>query len=155
MNTREAYRNSKTADGRLHSRVNFTDEEARAIVEEAHRLFHYSSTQDYEPEFTSMNRPNLDARAAELLKKEYGAQPAAMQDVILLAPRDKISERREQYPSIPIYPLAFSSSELQAAHWKFLMGAVGNQATYIRQMNQLMRSMRSNLTLGGVRARNL
>ena len=26
------------ADGRLHSRVNFTDEEARAIVEEAHRL---------------------------------------------------------------------------------------------------------------------
>jgi imidazolonepropionase-like amidohydrolase len=26
------------ADGRLHSRVNFTDEEAKAIVEEAHRL---------------------------------------------------------------------------------------------------------------------
>jgi predicted amidohydrolase YtcJ len=38
VNSREAYRNSKTADGRLHSRVNFTDEEARAIVEEAHRL---------------------------------------------------------------------------------------------------------------------
>jgi DNA phosphorothioation-dependent restriction protein DptH len=114
-------------------------------------VFHYSSTQDYEPEFTSMNRPNLDARAAELLKKDFGARPAALQDVILLAPRDKISERREQYPSIPIYPLAFCSSELQAAHWKFLMGAVGNQATYIRQINQLMRSMRNNLTLEGLR----
>jgi DNA helicase HerA-like ATPase len=31
------------------------------------------------------------------------------------------------------------------------MGAVGNQATYIRQINQLMRSMRNNLTLEGLR----
>ncbi len=114
-------------------------------------VFHYSSTQDYEPEFTSMNRPNLDGRAAERLRKEFGAQPAAMRDVVLLVPRDKIRERTEQYPSIPVYPLAFSSSELQAAHWKFLMGAVGNQATYIRQINQLMRSMRNNLTLDGLR----
>ena len=32
------------------------------------------------------------------------------------------------------------------------MGAVGNQATYIRVMNQIMRGMHNNLTLSGLRA---
>ena len=31
------------------------------------------------------------------------------------------------------------------------MGAVGNQATYIRKLNQIMRSMRGDLTLTGLR----
>jgi DNA phosphorothioation-dependent restriction protein DptH len=114
-------------------------------------VFHYSSTQDYEPEFTSMNAPNRDSREAEVLLKEFGSHTAPLPDVVMLAPRDKVKERREQYPTIPIHPLTFSSSELQAGHWKFLMGAVGNQATYIRQLNQLMRSMRNNLTLDGLR----
>ncbi len=114
-------------------------------------IFHYSSTQDYEPEFTSMNLPNVDAKAAESLAKDFGARPAGVRDVVLLAPRDKVSDRQEQYPTIPVHPLAFASSELQASHWKFLMGAVGSQATYIRQLNQLMRTMRQDLTLQGLR----
>jgi hypothetical protein len=114
-------------------------------------VFHYSSTQDYEPEFTSMNRANTEPKAVELLAKDFGARPAAMQDIILLAPRDKVSDRKKQYPAIPVHPLTFASSELQAAHWKFLMGAVGSQATYIRHLNQLMRTMRQGLTLEGLR----
>lgn len=69
----------------------------------------------------------------------------------VLAPRDKVGDRKKQYPAIPVHPLTFASSELQAAHWKFLMGAVGSEATYIRQLNQLMRTMRENLTLEGLR----
>src|SRR5690606_18650241 len=48
-------------------------------------------------------------------------------------------------------PLKFAASELQASHWRFLMGAVGNQATYIRQLNRIMRSLRDDLTLAGLR----
>lgn len=114
-------------------------------------VFHYSSTQDYEPEFVSMNRPNAQAKDVELLAKDFGSRPAALRDVVLLAPRDKVSQRREQYSTIPVHPLAFASSELQASHWKFLMGAVGSQATYIRQLNQMMRAMRQDLTLQGLR----
>ncbi len=114
-------------------------------------IFHYSSTQDYEPEFTAMNRPNAEAKAVELLAKDFGARPTAIRDVVLLAPRDKVRERQEQYSTIPVHPLTFASSELQASHWKFLMGAVGSQATYIRQLNQLMRTMRQDLTLQGLR----
>lgn len=115
-------------------------------------VFHYSQTQDYKPEFTSMNRPNDDRRAIESLAAEYHANPAALRDMVLLVPAGKLEERRAEYPDVEVLPLRFASTELQAGHWRFLMGAVGNQATYIRKLNQVMRSMRDHLTLAGLRS---
>jgi hypothetical protein len=114
-------------------------------------VFHYSQTQDYKPEFTSMNRPNSDTAAIESLAAEYHARPAAMKDMVLLVPEAKLEARRAEYPDMEIVPLKFASCELQAGHWRFLMGAIGNQATYIRKLNQIMRSMRDELTLEGLR----
>jgi hypothetical protein len=114
-------------------------------------VFHYSQTQDYKPEFTTVNRPNDDQRAVDILAREYQAAPGALKDVVLLVPEAKIPARRAEYPDIEILPLKFASKELQAAHWRFLMGAVGNQATYIRKLNQIMRSLRDNLTLEALR----
>jgi hypothetical protein len=115
-------------------------------------VFHYSQTQDYKPEFTSMNRPNDDVRAIETLAVDYHARTAALRDMVLLVPAGKLEARRAEYPSIEVLPLKFASGELQAGHWRFLMGAVGNQATYIRKLNQIMRSMRDDLTLDGLRS---
>jgi DNA phosphorothioation-dependent restriction protein DptH len=115
-------------------------------------VFHYSQTQDYKPEFTSMNRPNDDVRAIESLAADYHARTAALRDMVLLVPAGKLEARRAEYPDVEVLPLKFSSSELQAGHWRFLMGAVGNQATYIRKLNQIMRSMRDDLTLPGLRS---
>jgi DNA helicase HerA-like ATPase len=64
---------------------------------------------------------------------------------------DKLEDRQAEYPNIPVMPLKFASSELQAGHWRFLMGAVGNQATYIRKLNQIMRELRANLTIAKLR----
>jgi DNA phosphorothioation-dependent restriction protein DptH len=114
-------------------------------------VFHYSQTQDYKPEFTSMNRPNDDPRAIESLAADYHAHPAALKDLVLLVPAGKLEARRAEYPDVDVLPLKFASSELQAGHWRFLMGAVGNQATYIRKLNQIMRGMRGDLTLAGLR----
>ena len=114
-------------------------------------VFHYSQTQDYKPEFTTVNSPNDDHRSLDILAKDYHASPAALKDVVLLVPEAKMSARRAEYPDIEILPLKFASKELQASHWRFLMGAVGNQATYIRKLNQIMRSLRDNLTLQGLR----
>jgi DNA helicase HerA-like ATPase len=72
--------------------------------------------------------------------------------MILLVPAGKLEARRAEYPDVEVLPLKFASSELQAGHWRFLMGAVGNQATYIRKLNQIMRSMRNDLTLDGLRS---
>ncbi|MEO6034762.1 MAG: ATP-binding protein [Verrucomicrobiota bacterium] len=115
-------------------------------------VFHYSQTQDYKPEFTSMIRPNDDPSAVAALAADYQARPAAMKDMVLLVPSGKLAARRAEYPGIEVLPLKFASAELQAGHWRFLMGAVGNQATYIRRLNQIMRSMRDGLTLAGLRA---
>jgi hypothetical protein len=114
-------------------------------------IFHYSQTQDYKPEFTSMNQPNNDGKAVQRLREEFGAIPTGMNDIVLLTPADKLEQRREEYPELEVLPLKFASKELQASHWRFLMGAVGNQAAYIRQLNQIMRNARDRLTLSGLR----
>ncbi len=114
-------------------------------------IFHYSPTMDYRPEFTSMVEPNSDEAQLRTLRERYGAEPKALADVLLLAPADKLDERREEYPGIEVHPLKFAARELQTSHWRFLMGAVGNQATYIRQLNRVMKSLRNDLTLAGLR----
>lgn len=115
-------------------------------------IFHYSPTMDYKPEFTSMVGANSVEDQVRALKEVYGAEPKALADVLLLVPADKIDERRTEYPNIEVLPLQFSASELKASHWKFLMGAVGNQATYIRQIMRIMKSMRDDISLEGLRA---
>lgn len=115
-------------------------------------IFHYSPTMDYKPEFTSMVAANSVEEQVRALKEVYGAEPKALADVLLLVPADKIEERQAEYPDIKVQPLQFSASELKASHWKFLMGAVGNQATYIRQIMRIMKSMRDDITLEGLRA---
>lgn len=115
-------------------------------------IFHYSPTMDYKPEFTSMVGANSVEDQVRTLKEAYGAEPKALADVLLLVPTDKIEERQAEYPDIEVRPLQFSASELKASHWKFLMGAVGNQATYIRQIMRIMKAMRDDITLDGLRA---
>ncbi|MFE5485854.1 hypothetical protein [Streptomyces sp. NPDC056527] len=114
-------------------------------------VFHYSQTQDYAPEFTSMVRPNDQTEQLKILEERYGARPRALKDVLLLAPADQVEQRRAEYPDIEVEPLKFSSRELQAAHWRFLMGAVGNQSTYIRQLTRIMRTHRQDLSLAAIR----
>lgn len=114
-------------------------------------IFHYSQTMDYRPEFTSMVHPNNDVQALAALRDMYGVEAAALKDVVLLVPADKLGERQKEYPGLEIHALKFASSELQTGHWRFLMGAVGNQATYIRQINRVIKSLREGLTLESLR----
>jgi hypothetical protein len=114
-------------------------------------IFHYSPTMDYKPEFTTMIAENTDQAQIDALRQQYGAQPRALRDVLLLVPADKLDERRTEYPGIEVRPLKFAAAELQASQWRFLMGAVGNQATYMRQVNRVMKGLRNDLTLEGIR----
>lgn len=114
-------------------------------------IFHYSPTMDYKPEFTSMVGANSVDEQIRQLRDTYGAQPQALEDVVLLVPADKLAERQAEYPGVDVLPLQFAAAELKASHWKFLMGAVGNQATYIRQLMRIMKAMRDNITLDGLR----
>ena len=114
-------------------------------------IFHYSPTQDYKPEFTTMTAANSDQAEIQALRERYGAAPKALEDVVLVSPADKVAQRRTEYPGLEVHPLKFASAELQASHWRFLMGAVGNQSTYIRQLNRIMREQRAALTLEALR----
>ena len=115
-------------------------------------IFHYSASMDYAPEFTSMAHENTEADQLKLLKERYGAEPKALADIVMLVPADKLEERRLEYPNIQVKPLKFSSSELQINHWRFLMGAVGNNALYVQQIGRLLKQLRNELSLDKLRS---
>jgi DNA phosphorothioation-dependent restriction protein DptH len=115
-------------------------------------IFHYSPTQDYAPEFTSMINANSVDEEIRILRERYKANPKALKDVLILTPANKVDDRQAEYPDIEVKPIAFSASELKAAHWKFLMGAIGSQSMYMRQINLIMRGLRENLTLDALHA---
>ena len=114
-------------------------------------IFHYSSTLDYPPEFTSMAAPNVGDAEVDALRADYGATPRGLEDMVILTPAAKVAERRSEYPGVEVMPIAFAASELKASHWKFLMGAVGSQSMYIRQLALIMKKLRGEITLDALR----
>lgn len=113
-------------------------------------VFHYHQTQDYPPEFATMDEPNDDPEQVSLLR-EMGAQPAGLDDLLILTTSDTAEMRRQEFPRATVEPITFASSELTVADWRFLMGATGNDALYLKLVNEIMRKCRDNLTLSAVR----
>lgn len=114
-------------------------------------VFHYHQTQDYPPEFVSMVHPNDDPAQIERLAT-YGATAVAVPDVLLLSTADTVDRRRAEFPAVRVEPIAFASQELTVADWRFLMGATGNDALYLKIVNEVMRARRHDLTLEAIRA---
>lgn len=115
-------------------------------------LFHYSESMDYAPEFTSIIYPNNTEGELKKLKERYGAEPDNIEDVIILTPRDKVEERQTEYPSIQVLPIAFNSKELNVQDWLFLLGAIGNDSTYIKQLKAIMKEHRRDITIDALTA---
>lgn len=113
-------------------------------------IFHYSESMDYEPEFTSMNRTNDSKIEIDKLMSEYKGKPDRLEDIVILTPRDKVNERQNEYPDITVYPIAFNSMELNVQDWLFLLGAVGNDSAYVKQLKYIMKMNRRNLTLQSI-----
>ena len=114
-------------------------------------IFHYSDSMDYAPEFTSMVYPNDEAGQLAKLKAEYGAEAGSVKDVVLLAPESQVETRKAEYPDIDVHPIGFDSSELSVKDWMFLLGAMGNDSTYIKELKQIMKSCRYNMSLQNIR----
>ena len=110
-------------------------------------IFHFHKSDSYEPEYVTAVEPNRKTSEVDRLLAEYGARPKGLGDVVLLAPEAKVERRRREYPGVRVEPIKFSSSELGAESWKFLMGAVGNSSLYVRQIVDIMQSYGNDLTL--------
>lgn len=104
-------------------------------------VFHYSQSQAYRPEFTSMRHSNNIPEQIDALLEQYNARPSALEDIVLLVPRSKLESRQAEYPNFTIEPIEFAASELHTKHWKFLMGAVGSQSMYLRQINLILKKI--------------
>jgi DNA phosphorothioation-dependent restriction protein DptH len=114
-------------------------------------VFHYNESQDYAPEFVTMGQPNRVAAEIDRLRSEYNGGPSAVEDILVLTPSDKLMARQREFPRLTVQPIAFHPGELTIQDWRFLMGAVGNDSLYIREMNLVMRTLRDNITIDGLR----
>lgn len=114
-------------------------------------IFHYSNSMDYAPEFTSMVYPNDEVGQLVKLKAEYEAEPGSIKDVVLLAPESQVETRKAEYPDIEVHSIGFDSSELAVRDWMFLLGAMGNDSTYIKELKQIMKACRHNMSLQNIR----
>jgi hypothetical protein len=110
-------------------------------------IFHYHKSDAYPPEYAAATSPNTKSREVTRLHDQYNAIPHAVRDILLLAPEAKVEERRAEFPGVEVKPIKFSSGELGADSWKFLLGAYGNDSLYVRQLVAIMRRHRSSLTL--------
>ena len=110
-------------------------------------IFHFHKSDAYEPEYVTAVEPNRKTSEVDRLLADYGARPKGLDDVVLLAPESKVERRRREYPGVVVEPIKFSSAELGAESWKFLLGAYGNDSLYIRQLVAIMRQHREGLTL--------
>jgi len=110
-------------------------------------IFHFHKSDAYEPEYVTAVAPNRKTSEVDRLLAEYGARPKGLDDVVLLAPDAKVERRRREYPGVTVEPIKFSSAELGAESWKFLLGAFGNDSLYLRQLVAIMRRHRDELTL--------
>ncbi len=114
-------------------------------------VFHYSASQHYRPEFASCMAANDRDSQVALLKSRYGAVPAAVGDCLLLAPSAVVEERRREFPGLPVAALTFTSADLQAGHWRILMGALGEEdSLYLQVVNQILRRHRRHTTIARV-----
>ncbi|MCP4660732.1 MAG: ATP-binding protein, partial [bacterium] len=114
-------------------------------------IFHYHKSDAYPPEYASAVAPNQKQREIESLLSQYGAEPRGLEDVVLLTPAAKVADRREEFPGLEVRPIRFSSGELSAESWKFLLGAYGNDSLYVRQLVAIMRRYRQRLTVADLR----
>jgi hypothetical protein len=115
-------------------------------------VFHYNDSQEYAPEFVSMREPNTDTDELQRLVNDYGAGSAAVSDLLILTPEDKVDARRREFPGASVEPILFHPGELAAQDWRFLMSAVGNDSMYVRELNLLMRGLRDVVTVEGLQA---
>ena len=114
-------------------------------------IFHYSESMDYAPELTSMVYPNDDERQIAKLKAEYGADPKNIRDVVLLCPESQVEQRKAEYPDVAVFPIGFDSRELNVQDWMFLLGATGNDSTYVKELKQIMKKCRYDMTLENIK----
>ena len=87
-------------------------------------IFHYHKSDAYAPEFAAASEPNNKLREVEALLRDYGAHPQGVRDIVLLTSEAKMDERRKEFPGLEVHPIKFSSGELGAEGWKFLLGGL-------------------------------
>lgn len=117
-------------------------------------FFHYSDSEFYPPEMLAQIHPNDHAKQVEELRHTWKAEPVGCPDMICLAPPAMLERRRAEFPGLRYEPLVLhTSEELQASHWRILMGAVGDRSLSVIVIKNCIRdlALRNQLTFDNLK----
>lgn len=113
-------------------------------------VFCFSPDPDSVPPFVSMLSPNADAAQVARLRAEFSMNPVGLSDVVLLTPKCLVESRRGDYPGLEVRPLTLASKELGVEDWMWVLGAKGSDSAYAKQVRQVLKACRRNLTLAEI-----
>lgn len=100
-------------------------------------VFHYDQNVAYKPEFAKMAAPTPVSTDIEDLRTS-GISPKGVDDVTVLVPPWRVSERERDFPDANVRGLTFSPRDLGVEQWLLFMGVPGSAALYIDQIRQLL-----------------
>ena len=98
-------------------------------------IFHFHKSDAYEPEYYhrfGAKPKNLRSRSTAYRVRRTTERASTTWCCL---PEAEVERRRREYPGVKVEPIKFSSAELGAESWKFLLGAFGNDA--LRQASSL------------------
>lgn len=107
-------------------------------------VFNYRRNASDRFELSSLATPNQKPEDVERLAREYGAAPAAVEDIhVLCLPGELRPARKQEYGSLPATELFFDPAVLGAEDWELLMGEPGSEAVFARTIRNTLVELRS------------
>jgi hypothetical protein len=114
---------------------------------------HYDHGGGYPSSFAKILGPNPDPNALSWLRKTFGVRVRVKGAKRLkiyvppnLTPR-QMEQRRKEYPGAEVIPLRLNMASLKSVGIRLIMGAVGNDALYIKKLEQILAKMGDEPTL--------
>lgn len=114
--------------------------------------FHYSLDPTERPELMAMGRLNAHASDGDRLRREYGAVPQGIEDLLVLVPGRRLAERRAECgPGVRVEALCLSLDQLSVMDIQTLLGVIGDEAPAMQALSLLLERRFASLTLEGLR----
>ncbi len=107
-------------------------------------VFNYRRNASDRFELSSLSVPNQNPDDVENLSREYGATPAAVQDIhVLCLPGELRPDRQREYGALQATELFFNPTLIGAEDWELLMGEPGSEAVFARTIRNTLIDLRS------------
>lgn len=108
---------------------------------------HYSEDRNYPSEIRHMRSKNGKPDQVEKLRRIWGAEPKALEDVWFLVPPRMVEARKKEYETDKVLPIQAAMSEVSIEDFITLMGATDEDSPFFQWLNLFLESHEGDISL--------